>query len=68
MNGLNYGLGIGAEYFIEQKFSIEFIFGYVRNYVEKETTSNTMGLNNLNQTSIESKGFEFRIGGSIFLK
>ena len=67
MSGFNYLLGAGVEYFVNRKFSFEFLLDYTRTYVSKETTSSYMGLSSSDKVSIENKGLEFRIGVSVFL-
>ena len=61
MDGLNYGVGVGMEYFIDKKFTFEFLLNYyhlsVSDYVEEIEDA----------VSIDNKGFEFRIGTSIIL-
>ncbi|OFX87844.1 MAG: hypothetical protein A2W99_16140 [Bacteroidetes bacterium GWF2_33_16] len=61
MDGINYGVGVGMEYFIDKKFTFEFLLNYsylsVREYVDEIEDA----------VSINNKGFEFRIGTSIIL-
>lgn len=64
LSGVNYGTGVGVEYFIERRYSIEFLFlfnGYsLSNGVSME---DSYGGNKW----INRSGLAFRIGTSIFL-
>jgi len=65
LNGIEYRLGFGIEYFIERKFSFEFMINYAGS--ELNEVSNTQEYHSSNEYNITSKGFGFRIGTSIFL-
>ncbi len=67
MKGVNYGLGLGIEYFIERKYSFEFLFIYNGTSVRGDATSSDYFDNTSVSLSQKNKGFGFRIGASIFL-
>lgn len=65
LNGFEYRIGFGIEYFIERKFSFEFMINY--SGAELNEVSNTQDYFGSDEYNITRKGFGFRIGTSIFL-
>jgi hypothetical protein len=69
MTGMNYELGIGFEYFVERKYSFEFLLNYGGSSVKADITVDDWSYSSSSTESLKlkSKGFGFRIGTSIFL-
>lgn len=67
LDGINYGLGVGVEYFNERKFTFEFMINYSGTSVSKTENTTNFYTPSATEYKINSRGFGFRIGTSIFL-
>lgn len=67
LDGVDYGFGIGVEYFFERKFTFEFILSYDgTKFTSDEYSTNAFGITS-SDIVIHEKGFGFRFGTSFFL-
>jgi len=65
LDGIDYKIGLGAEYFFERRFSFEFIINY--SGFRLTEVKNSQDYFSSNEFNISRKGIGFRIGASIFL-
>ncbi|NOQ27317.1 MAG: outer membrane beta-barrel protein [Bacteroidales bacterium] len=68
MDGVDYGFGIGIEYFFERKFTLELLLSYDGTKVDNnEYSTNNLGVST-SEICINERGFGFKVGASVFLK